>query len=135
MKQTILNISEAAGIALHAADYIAQRNALCSSAELARDLGVSYNHLSKVLQRLTHAGLVAPARGPKGGFSLSPAGRKASVRDILSAMDGVPELHSCMMKAKVCRRHSCIFGRFLEDTNKRFEAVLNTKISEFSKRK
>lgn len=135
MKTTILNISEAAAIALHAADYMAQRAGLCPSAGMAKDLKVSYNHLSKVLQRLTHAGLVLPARGPKGGFSLSPAGKKASVRDVLSAMDGVPELHACLMGAKVCRHRDCMFGSFLAETNKRFEAVLNGKISEFSKRK
>lgn len=135
MKTTILNISEAAAIGLHAADYMAQRAGLCSSAGMAKDLGVSYNHLSKVLQRLTHAGLALPARGPKGGFSLSPAGKKASVRDVLSAMDGVPELHSCMMKAKVCRHRDCMFGNFLAETNKRFETVLTGKILEFSKRK
>jgi len=78
---------------------------------------------------------VLPARGPKGGFSLSPAGKKASVRDVLSAMDGVPELHACLMGAKVCRHRDCMFGSFLAETNKRFEAVLNGKISEFSKRK
>ena len=133
MKTTILNISEAAAIALHAADHLAQSPGLCASTAMAKALGVSYNHLSKVLQRLTRAGLVLPARGPKGGFSLSSAGKKASIRDILSAMDGVPKLHACLMRAKVCRHRGCMFGRFLEDTNKRFEAVLNGKISEFSK--
>jgi Rrf2 family nitric oxide-sensitive transcriptional repressor len=135
MKTTILNISEAAAIALHAADYMACAPGRCSSATIAKDLGISYNHLAKVLQRLTHAGLVNPSRGPKGGFSLSPAGKKASVRDVLSAMDGLPELHACLMKARVCRHRGCMFGRFLEETNKRFETVLNGRISEFSKRK
>ncbi|MBI5744533.1 MAG: Rrf2 family transcriptional regulator [Elusimicrobia bacterium] len=135
MKSTILKISEAAAIALHAADLLAAAPGPHAAKDIAKTLGVSYNHLSKVLQRLTHAGLVLPARGPKGGFTLSPAGRKALVRDFLSAMDGVPELHACLMGAKVCRHRDCMFGSFLEETNKRFEAVLNGKISEFSKRK
>ena len=135
MKSTILNISEAAAIALHAADHLAQAPGLCASTAMAKALGVSYNHLSKVLQRLTRAGLVVPARGPKGGFSLSPAGRKASVRDILKAIDGIPEPRACLMKAKVCRHRGCVFGRFLEETNRRFEAVLDGKITEFSKLK
>mgnify|MGYP001767148429 CR=1 FL=1 len=29
----------------------------------------------------------------------------------------------------------CMFGKFLQETNKRFEAVLDGNISEFSKRK
>jgi hypothetical protein len=50
-------------------------------------------------------------------------------------MDGVPEPGACLMKTRVCRRRDCILGGFLEETNKRFEAVLSGKISEFSKRK
>ncbi len=133
--QTILKISEAAAIAMHAADYLAQRRELCSAHEISKALGVSYNHLSKVLQTLTRAGLVTPVRGPKGGFSLSPAGAKASVRDFMTAIDGPVKLHSCLMGAKVCRHRDCMFGRFLEETNSRFDRVLDGKISEFSKRK
>lgn len=133
--QTILKISEAAAIALHAADYMAGRPGLCSAQDMARDLGVSYNHLSKVLQHLTKAGLVAPVRGPKGGFTLSPSGRKAAVRTLMTAIDGPVQLHACLMRAKVCRHRDCIFGQFLQETNRRFEKVLDQKISEFSKRK
>ncbi|MCM2268289.1 MAG: Rrf2 family transcriptional regulator [Elusimicrobiales bacterium] len=133
--QTILKISEAAAIGLHAADYLAQRRELCSAQDIARGLGVSYNHLSKVLQQLTRAGLVSPVRGPKGGFTLSPSGRKAAVRDFMRAIDGPIQLHACLMGAKVCRHRDCMFGRFLKETNERFEAVLDGKISEFSKRK
>lgn len=132
--QTILKISEAAAIALHAADYLAQRPGLSSAQEMAQALGVSYNHLSKVLQQLTRDRLVSPVRGPKGGFALSPSGRKARVRDYVTAIDGPPQLHSCLMKAKVCRHRTCLFGKFLHEVNKKFEQVLNGKISEFSKR-
>jgi Rrf2 family protein len=133
--QTILKISEAAAIALHAADYMAGRKELCSAHEIATALGVSYNHLSKVLQTMTKAGLVAPVRGPKGGFTLSPSGRKATVRDLMTAIDGPVRLHACLMGAKVCRHRDCMFGKFLEETNQRFDKVLDGKISEFSKRK
>jgi len=133
--QTILKISEAAAIALHAADYLAGHPGLRSAQEIAKALDVSYNHLSKVLQQLTRADLLTPVRGPKGGFSLSPSGKKAAVRDFMTAIDGPVKLHACLMGAKVCRHKNCMFGRFLEETNKRFDAVLDGKISEFSKRK
>ena len=132
---SILKISEGAAIALHAADYLAGREGLSSAAGIAKALGVSYNHLSKVLQQLTRAGLVAPTRGPKGGFALSPAGKKAKVRGILSVIDGPKATGTCLMKSKVCGRRECLFGGFLAETNKRFEAVLNGRISELSGRK
>lgn len=133
--QTILKISEAAAIALHAADYMAGHPGLCSAQDIALGLGVSYNHLSKVLQHLTKAGFVKPVRGPKGGFTLSPSGLKATVRDIMTAIDGPVRMHACLMGAKVCRHKDCLFGHFLAETNRRFEKVLDQRISEFSKRK
>ncbi|OGR41746.1 MAG: hypothetical protein A2X35_12800 [Elusimicrobia bacterium GWA2_61_42] len=134
--QSILRISDAAAIALHTADYLAgEKKPLSSAMEIAKALDVSYNHLSKVLQTLTRAGLVLPSRGPKGGFALSPAGRKASVRAFISAVDGPPAMKACLLSHKVCKHRDCMFGNFLAETNKRFEAVLNGKISEFSKRK
>ncbi|HAT73145.1 MAG TPA: hypothetical protein DCS63_10050 [Elusimicrobia bacterium] len=134
--QTILRISDAAAIALHTADYLAdQTRPLSPAGDIAKALGVSYNHLSKVLQSLTKAGLVLPARGPKGGFALSPSGKKAKVRDLIAAIDGPPATKTCLLKHKVCKHRSCLLGNFLSETNRRFEAVLDGKISEFSKRK
>lgn len=134
--QSILRISDAATIAIHTADYLAGRaEPPVPAGDMAKALGVSYNHLSKVLQTLTRAGLVLPARGPKGGFALSPSGKKAKVRDFIAAIDGPPATKTCLLKNKVCRRRSCVFGDFLSETNRRFETVLNGKISEFSKRK
>ncbi|OGS10537.1 MAG: hypothetical protein A2234_01420 [Elusimicrobia bacterium RIFOXYA2_FULL_58_8] len=134
--QSILNISDAAAIAIHAADHLAGRGKILSSAgDIARELDVSYNHLSKVLQQLTRAGLLAPARGPKGGFTLSPSGKKARVRDFIAAIDGTPVLKTCLLRRKTCGHRACMFGDFLSQTNRRFEALLNGKIMRISERK
>ena len=134
--QSIIRISDAAAIALHTADYLAgQKTPLSPAGDIAKALDVSYNHLSKVLQALTKAGLVNPVRGPKGGFALSPAGKKAKVRDFLAAIDGPPALKGCLLRHKVCKHRDCMLGDFLHETNKRFEAVLNGRISDLSRRK
>lgn len=134
--QSILRISDAAAIALHTADYLAGRDKpLTQAMEITKALDISYNHLSKVLQHLTKAGLVLTARGPKGGFALSPAGKKAKVRDFIAAIDGPPAIKTCLLKHKACTQRKCMLGDFLSETNRRFEAVLNTRISELSKRK
>ncbi len=133
--QTILKISDAAAIALHAADYLAGRDKLLSPlCEITKALEVSGNHLSKVLQQLTKAGLVRTARGPKGGFVLSLAGRKGTVRDFVSAIDGPPTRNICLLKHKVCANRGCMLGNFISETNTRFERVLNSRISELSAR-
>ena len=138
--QSILRISDAAAIALHTADYLAKRAAVpggpkqpSTAADIAKSLDVSYNHLSKVLQQLTKAGLVLPARGPKGGFRLSAAGEKARIKDFIAVIDGPPAVSTCLMKHRVCGHKACVFGNFLSETNKRFETVLNTRISGLGK--
>ncbi|OIO02933.1 MAG: hypothetical protein COX65_08270 [Elusimicrobia bacterium CG_4_10_14_0_2_um_filter_56_8] len=132
--QSIIRISDGAAMALHVADYLVrQEKPLSTAGKIARALRVSYNHLSKVLQQLTKAGLLLPARGPKGGFALSPSGRTARVRDYISAIDGAPATRPCLLKHKVCGERSCVFGDFLGETNKRFEKVLNRRISNFGK--
>ncbi|MBI4350486.1 MAG: Rrf2 family transcriptional regulator [Elusimicrobia bacterium] len=130
--QSILRISDAAAIAIHAADYLAaKKDPLVPAMEITRALDISYNHLSKVLQQLTRAGLLTAARGPKGGFSLSQAGKKARVRDFIAAIDGLPPAGDCLLKHKVCLHRNCVLGNFLSETNERFKAVLDRKISDF----
>ncbi|MFA6319131.1 MAG: Rrf2 family transcriptional regulator, partial [Elusimicrobiota bacterium] len=69
---SILNISEAAAIGVHAMMLIAGRPSRLSSVhELAGELKVSAAHLQKVLQRLVHAGLARSMRGPGGGYALA----------------------------------------------------------------
>lgn len=132
--QTLLRISDAAAIALHAADYLSARpGRLATTQEMAKALDFSYNHLSKVLQQLTRAGLITATRGPKGGFALSPAGRKAALRDFIEATDGPAPAGDCLLKHMVCGGRSCVLGDFLRETNIRLKKVLDTKISDMGK--
>jgi len=137
--QSILKISDAAAIAIHTADYLtrarrrAKEGAPSTAAEIAAGLGVSYNHLSKVLQQLTKAGLIKTERGPKGGFALSASGLKGRVKDFIGAIDGPPSPKTCLLKRKACCYKACVFGEFLSETNKRFEKVMNTEISKLGR--
>ena len=67
---TMLKISEAATLALHTAFFLVTNpDRRLTTREMASTMGASEAHLSKVLQRLVHAGLVESVRGPKGGFA------------------------------------------------------------------
>jgi Rrf2 family protein len=78
-----------------------------SLSELAEAAEVSPAFLSKVLQRLVRSGLVSSRRGKKGGFELLDAGRGASLLDILTALDGVPELNACLLSGSCHRSPWC----------------------------
>ena len=132
--KTILKFSDAAVIALHAVDMMGKAPLRPHSAsEIAAGLGVSYNHLSKIMQRLTKAGYVVPLRGPKGGFILAEKAGAASLGDIIEAIEGNLELSDCLMGSKVCGRNNCLFSELLMETNKRLEKALRQKISAFAK--
>ena len=128
----LLNISEASILALHALESIAESGGLRRAPEMADELGASYNHLAKVLQRLTKAGLLAPVRGPRGGFGLTERGARATIGDILTAVEGNPGTRDCLLGgAAACPRKRCPFRGFLKDTNSRFETLLKTKVRDF----
>ena len=131
---TIIKISEAAVIAIHAVGLIAKSEGTpCATRHIAGVLGVSYNHLTKVLQRLTRAGLLVPGRGPKGGFILSKKARTAKLRDVFEAIDGKMTLSTCLMKSKSCGKLGCILGNLLLETNNSFRAAMDKSVNELLK--
>ena len=60
--------------------------------------------LSKVLQALSHAGLIDSKRGHAGGFQISSRGRKASMLEVIEAIDGPIHLNVCLISGKACSR-------------------------------
>jgi Rrf2 family protein len=78
-----------------------------SLTDLAAIAEVSPAFLSKVLQRLVRGGLVASRRGKRGGFELLERGREATLMEILSALDGVPELNLCLFNGGCHRSTWC----------------------------
>jgi len=88
----VLKISNAATIALHAMTYLA---AFPDNKHMTKEIAslhqVSEAHLSKVLQRLTRAGLVKAVRGPKGGFSLAKSADEISLLEVYETIEGTLE--------------------------------------------
>jgi Rrf2 family protein len=113
----ILKISEASVLALHAMINIAtKREEMATNAEIAEFLNASENHLSKVLQRLTKAGLVKSIRGPKGGFVLGKDSSEITIREIYELFEGPMASSKCLMQSPVCG-NNCVFGDLLTRIN------------------
>lgn len=71
---------------------------------VAAATGAPESFLSKVLQALTRAGLLVSQRGQSGGFEVSPHGLKASMRDVIEAVDGPIHLNVCLTSGNACAR-------------------------------
>jgi len=68
--------------------------------------GVRGSFLSKVMQRLVHAGFVASHRGNGGGFCPSVDSDKTSLLEVIEAMEGPTHLNRCLASGESCERKS-----------------------------
>jgi Rrf2 family transcriptional regulator, nitric oxide-sensitive transcriptional repressor len=129
----MLKISEAASLAFHSAAYLASNNERpISTKEIASKLGVSDNHLSKVMQRLVGAGIVESTRGPGGGFRLNASSSKITLMDIYVSIQGPVTLSDCLLNKPICLGKECILGGLLAKVNREVSTFLTkTKLSKF----
>ena len=98
----VLNISDAAALALHAMAFLAgQPERRFATGEIASELHVSETHLSKVLQRLAKVGLVASVRGPHGGFVLARPAAEIRLLDAYEAIEGPLADSRCILDGLV----------------------------------
>lgn len=134
MSGSLLRISEAASIALHAMMMLAKNNdKLLSVKEISKELDISANHLSKVMQRLNKAGFIESIKGYNGGFRLSVDPEKVTFLEIYELFDGKLQGVDCLLSrdASSCK---CIFGGLIASINKQVkEKFESTKLSDFIK--
>jgi Rrf2 family transcriptional regulator, nitric oxide-sensitive transcriptional repressor len=130
--ENILKISEAASLAMHSVVYLASNSdAVASTNQIAEVFEVSEHHLSKVLQRLTKAGLVKSVRGPKGGFILAKDPEEINLLDIYTVIEGGIPNSLCLLKSNTCMGKTCILGDLLSKVNTEVARYLtNTKVSD-----
>ena len=120
---SLLRVSEAASLALHAAALMAgsdagrQDEVARDAAAMAERLGASEAHLGKVLQRLVKAGLAQSVRGPGGGYSLTRRPKKISLKTIYEAIEGPLSASRCLLGAPVCGQKSCPLGDLFSRVN------------------
>lgn len=134
MSGSILKISEAASIALHAMIELAKNeDKLLSVKEIAQRLDVSANHLSKVMQRLNKAGLIESIKGFKGGFRLVEKPKEVTFLQIYEIFDGKLKDTRCLLSHNDCKEN-CIFGDLLTSVNAQVkDKFQTTKLSDFEK--
>ena len=73
---------------------------------MAKAADVPASFLSKLLQRLVGAGLVASSRGTGGGYELAGDRRHITLLDILEAIEGETRLNACLAYGPSCDHKS-----------------------------
>ncbi len=132
----LINISEAASLALHGLVLIAKNQPLRMNVKvLAEELNASQTHLAKVFQKLSKAGLVRSLRGPAGGFELNKPAEDITFLEIYEIIDGKVTLGSCPFGKMHCVFQNCMFdnelNRISTDIYNTFKKI---RLSDFSKK-
>ena len=132
----LLNVPEGLSIAIHTCLWIADAGdrPFRPSPEIAKNLGFSYNHFAKVVQRLVHAGLLETERGPKGGIRLARDPKAVTMLDVYEAAGGEPlRPHRCLLDPKICAGRACALGRLIESENHRlYQAMKQTTLADLA---
>lgn len=127
----IINISEAASLAVHSMAMIANSNEMLNVNQIADRTGASRNHLAKVMQALVKNNYLNSVRGPSGGFTLKGDASKITLLEIYELMDGEFRGHYCGIEEDNCPFPTCIFGSILNNFSVEFLSYLkNKKLSD-----
>ena len=115
MMSSPIVIPESISLAVHALARLACCNEGTVSLENLLIKPGSSDHLSKVMQRLSKAGIVGSRRGRGGGFFLKVDPRDIRLMDIWIVMEGSFGSGTCPYRCGGCALSSCIFGSMVED--------------------
>ena len=84
-----MRLSKASRYALYAVVMMAaEPERRLTAARLATELGISDNHVAKVLQQLARARLVSATRGSGGGYRLDRSADELTMLEVVEAIDG-----------------------------------------------
>lgn len=117
--------SDATALALHAAAYLAAYpDRLCQAPAISGALGVSHDHLVKVLQKLARAGLVETMRGPLGGVRLARCAKTIRLMDVYEAIEGQYTPVGCLLRKPACNGKHCVLGGLASRLNREIHDYL-----------
>lgn len=72
---------------LRAVLYLAERNATCSSKDIAQDMSIPRDYLIQLAQLLRNAGIIEARPGKHGGYRLAKSPADITLLQVISAID------------------------------------------------
>ena len=107
--------------------YLAGRNPdSCSTDEIAAATSVPRAYLSKVLQSLSHQGLVKSQRGVGGGITLAKPPDELVLLEVVNAVDPINRIYECPLGLTAHGTNLCPLHRKLDDTLASMESAFGS---------
>jgi Rrf2 family protein len=123
----VVNISEAASIALHGMILIAKSKEMINVIAIAEATKTSKHHVAKILQRLVKEGYLESHRGPSGGFILKKDIKSINFLDIYEAIEGKIETNECPLDKQICPFNKCIMNNTTRKLTDEFRTYLKAQ--------
>lgn len=94
----LMQVSRKIDYVLRAVIYLArwEGDRVYSIAEIAKAEDIPKKFLEKILQDLTHKGIVHSRRGAQGGYSLARPRDQITFREIIEAVEGPVSMNTCL---------------------------------------
>ena len=105
-----------------------EEDEMTSIRELTGKLKIPYFFLAKILQDLTHKGLLKSFKGSGGGFMLARPANEIVLLDIIEAVDGNGFMEHCVLGFSKCSTEQpCALHTQWEKTRDEMLKVLSVK--------
>ncbi len=105
--------------------FLARSQGPVTMPELSSLLGISYNHLSKLIQRLRKEGMVRTIQGKMGGVILLKDPSEIDLKMVVDLMDGPTLLSQCLGDGSNCKLES---GCKLKTALSRMQTKINNEM-------
>lgn len=121
-----MKYSNATNYALHTMVQLIRlpRDASIGVQELAKAQQLSPTYLSKILTKLTKAGLIESTPGAKGGYRLARGEREISFFDVIQAIEGESHLFDCTLH----RHEGCLIEKVMRDAEANMKQELQEQL-------
>lgn len=128
-----MKYSKATNYALHSMVHLAMEsnNEAVRVEDLANRQHLSPTYLSKILTKLSKAGLITSTPGVKGGYRLLRSPEECTFLDIIQAVEGTESLLNCTMSHQGSHHKECLIEQAVaEAEDKMHEALAQKTIAE-----
>jgi Rrf2 family protein len=107
-----------------------------SAEEIAKNLSIPKEFVSKILQNLTESGIVASKKGKSGGFCLAKDPKNIRLIDVVSAIDGLALFNKCVLGFPDCSPDNpCpLHSDWGKLRTKAYNMLTNETIDKFTKK-
>ncbi len=121
-----MNITKATDYAFRLLTFLAAQGGEGSTRDMADEIDVPFNHLSKLVQRLSNAGILITRKGKGGGIKLSKSASKITLAEVYEAIEGPVCLNDCLFHRKSCKfSKKCKVRKCLGQIQKKIRDMLS----------